>query len=167
MMQHSASSRPSAPYQTLSRVFGNARKSASESKDLSADELVMSMSGLTMIRTVLYKHLQLMRALRSHTFEVFVSFTQCVRFYGHVVCSVFIHKDTYNQMINDVILYGAAYSQQAKTAGQFNITDRERSRVCKLVHFQGRYESVKKLIVDGQTWVEGRSQCDVPTKRLS
>lgn len=120
----------------------------------------MSISGLSLVRTVLYKHLSMMRALRGHTFEVFVSFTQCVRFYGHVVCSVFIHKDTYHQLINDVILYGAAYSQQAKTRGLFTITDRERSRVCKLVHFQARYESIKKLIVDGQTWVEGLNQGD-------
>ena len=94
----------------------------------------MSISGLSIVRTVLYKHIQMMRSLRSNSFEVFVSFSQFVRFYGHVVSSIFIHKDTYNQIINDVIIYGAAYSQQAKAMRLFNITDRERSRVCKHVH---------------------------------
>lgn len=117
MMQRSASSRPSAPYQTLNRVLSNGKKGPMEPKDLNTDELIMSISGLSIVRTVLYKHLQMMRALRSHTFEVFVSFTQCVRFYGHVVSSIFIHKDTYNQIINDVIIYGAAYSQQARSMG--------------------------------------------------
>lgn len=32
--------------------------------------------------------------------------------------------------------------------------------MCRLVHFQARYESIKKLIVDGQTWVEGLNQND-------
>lgn len=135
MLQHSASSRPSAPYQSLGRVFGTGKKSTTDSKDWNSDDLIMSISGLSLIRTVLFKHLSMMRALRSHTFEAFVSFTQCVRFYGHVVCSVFIHKDTYHQIFNDVIIYGAAYNQQAKSTGFFAITDRERSRVCRLVHF--------------------------------
>lgn len=57
MMQRSASSRPSAPYQSLSRVFSNDKKSKSEAKDLCSDELVMSISGLSIVRTVLYRHL--------------------------------------------------------------------------------------------------------------
>ena len=75
MLQHSASSRPSAPYQTLSRVFGTGKKSTTDSKDWNSDDLIMSISGLSLIRTVLFKHLSMMRALRSHTFEAFVSFT--------------------------------------------------------------------------------------------
>lgn len=160
MLQHSASSRPSAPYQSLGRVFGTGRKGHADSQEWKSEELIMSISGLSLIRTVLFKHLSMMRALRSQTFEAFVSFTQCVRFYGHVVCAVFIHKDTYHQIFNDVIMYGTAPNQQAKATGHFSITDRERSRVCRLLHFQARYEQVKKLIVDGQTWVEGRNQGD-------
>lgn len=37
--------------------------------------------------------------------------------------------------------------------------------MCRLVHFQGRYEQVKKLIVDGQTWVEGRNQNERRSRR--
>jgi len=115
MLRPSASSRPSAPYQSHGRVFNGGSKATAMPKDASpANDLIMSISGLSIVRTVLYKHIQMMRSLRSNSFEVFVSFSQFVRFYGHVVSSIFIHKDTYNQLVNDVIMYGVTHSQQAK-----------------------------------------------------
>ena len=106
----------------------NYRESTSNS-----NEVVLSISGLSLIRSVLLKHISMMQALRSHTFEVFVSLTQCIRFYGHVLCLTFINKDIYQQLFNDVIIMGQVHHSQ--NYSEVTISDRERSRVCRLVHF--------------------------------
>ena len=69
-------------------------------------EHVVSISGLNMVRQIILKHLEFMCVCRSHSFEVFVSLSNLIKFYTYVIANAFMTKATYDLLMNDVIMYG-------------------------------------------------------------
>lgn len=50
------------------------------------------------------KHIELMAVCQSHSFEIFVSLSNLVRFYTYIVTNVFIGRGLYNHLIQDVVM---------------------------------------------------------------
>ena len=53
-------------------------------------DIVISISGINMIKGIVIKHTELMAVCQSHSFEVFVSLTNLIRYYTFCVTCVFI-----------------------------------------------------------------------------
>jgi len=59
-----------------------------------------------MIKSIVFKHIELMSVCQSHSFELMVSLTNLVRFYSFVVANVFVGRNAYNLLMIDPALYG-------------------------------------------------------------
>lgn len=72
---------------------------------------VLSISGINMVKSILFKHIELMTICQSHSFEIFVSFTNLMRFYTYVITNVFMDRGVYDLLMNDIIMYGQLNQQ--------------------------------------------------------
>jgi hypothetical protein len=57
---------------------------------------VISISGINMVKQIIMKHIELMAVCQSHSFEIFVSLSNLVRFYTYIVTNVFVGRKLYN-----------------------------------------------------------------------
>lgn len=87
---------------------------------------VLSISGINMVKRILLKHLELMAVCQSHSFDIFVSLTNLLRFYTYIVANVFLCRGSYNMLMNDVILFG--YYPDSEGNADMVFTDEEKDR---------------------------------------
>lgn len=101
---------------------------------------VISTSGINMVKQIIMRHIELMAVCQSHSFEIFVSLSNLVRFYTYVVTNVFVGRKLYNYLTQDAVLHGkivttmdagssqdTAYISQA--AMKMQVSDEEKDRV--------------------------------------
>ena len=69
-------------------------------------EHVIAISGINMVKSILLKHIELMSICQSQCFEIFVSFTNLMRFYTYVISNVFSSREIYELLMNDILMYG-------------------------------------------------------------
>ena len=79
---------------------------------------VLSISGINMVKKVITKHIELMSVCQSHSFELFVSLTNLVRFYAYIVTSVFVPSQRYNRLLNDAMMTGKSSTVGDSSTGQ-------------------------------------------------
>lgn len=64
-------------------------------------EKVLSISGINMVKTIIMRHVELMAVCQSHSFEVFVSLANLMRFYSYIVGNVFIGRNKYQNLVQE------------------------------------------------------------------
>ena len=69
-------------------------------------EHVIAISGINMVKSILLKHIELMSICQCQCFEIFVSFTNLMRFYTYIITNVFTGKTTYQLLMGDILMYG-------------------------------------------------------------
>lgn len=79
-----------------------------------------------MVKRIIVKHIELMSVCRSHSFEIFVSLTNLIRFYIYIIANVFMSKGSFNVLINDVVLFG--YYPDSEGNAEMVFTDEEIDR---------------------------------------
>ena len=82
-----------------------------------------------MMKRIILKHIELMSVCRSHSFEIFVSLTNLLRFYIYIVANVFISKSNFIVLINDVILYGYYPDSEGNAEMVFTDEDKDKANI--------------------------------------
>jgi len=113
---------------------------------------VLSISGINMVKRILLKHLELMAVCQSHSFDIFVSLTNLLRFYTYIVANVFLGRSSYDTLMNDVIMFGYYPDSEGHTEMVF--TDEEKDRANQHMMVQQRYELLKEEVINMQTFAE-------------
>ena len=113
---------------------------------------VLSISGINMVKRILLKHLELMAVCQSHSFDIFVSMTNLLRFYTYIVANVFLGRSSYETLMNDFIMFG--YYPDSEGHGEMVFTDEETDRANQLMMVQQRYELLKEELINMQTFAE-------------
>lgn len=54
-----------------------------------------------MVKTIIMRHVELMAVCQSHSFEIFVSLANLMRFYSYIVANVFIGRNKYKNLVQD------------------------------------------------------------------
>lgn len=105
-----------------------------------------------MAKSIILKHIELMAICQSHSFEIFVSLSNLIRFYTYIVSNVFMSKRHYDILMNDVTMYG--YYPDSEGNQEMSFTGEERDRTNQLMQVQQRYELLRDEISNMQSFAE-------------
>ena len=123
---------------------------------------VLSISGINMVKSILFKHIELMVICQSHSFEIFVSFTNLMRFYTYVITNVFMDRGVYDLLMNDIIMLGE-YSQSNAShptnmdIPQMMFSSLQKTKTNKLIQFQDLFNPLKQELIDMQLFADSQN----------
>jgi hypothetical protein len=65
---------------------------------------LVSISGLNMVKKIVGRHVEMMCVCQSHSFELFVSLKDLIRFYNYVIINMLVPRGWFTLLMNDVVV---------------------------------------------------------------